>query len=111
MRPGSRESSVSPTRMSSPQRLSPQKLVRAKSSRPATRGPTRTLSCTSSPLTSRKPSLTRSETFTNALINRYDSDAEDEDEDKEMKIRNLEKNLKRQEKLVKELQRKLKGTM
>ena len=120
MRPASRESSVSPTRIPSPTRPTPQKAGRAKSCRPATRTVSRSLSCNTSPLPSRKPSLTsparkpsltRSETFTNALINRYDSDAEEEEEDKETKIRNLEKSLKRHEKLVKELQRKLKGTV
>ena len=106
LRPESRESSVSPTRITSPTRTPSLEIIRAKSCRTVSKS----LSFPTSPSTSRKQSFCRSETFTNALINRYDSDAEEE-EDKEAKIRNLKKSLKRQEKLVKELQRKLKQTI
>ena len=45
--------------------------------------------------------------MTQALINRYDSDMEEEDEDKSLRISSLEKELVRQEQLVLDLKRRM----
>ena len=45
--------------------------------------------------------------MTQALINRYDSDMEEEDEDKNLRISSLEKELVRQEQLVLDLKRRM----
>ena len=49
----------------------------------------------------------RSESLTQALINRYDSDMEEEDEDKNLRISSLEQELVRQEQLVLDLKRRM----
>ena len=49
----------------------------------------------------------RSESLTQALINRYDSDMEEDDEDKSMRISSLEMELVRQEQLVLDLKRRI----
>ena len=51
--------------------------------------------------------ICRSESLTQALINRYDSDMEDDDEDKSLRISSLEKELVRQEQLVLDLKRRM----
>ena len=51
--------------------------------------------------------LFRSESLTQALINRYDSDMEEEDEDKNLRISSLEQELVRQEQLVLDLKRRM----
>ena len=49
----------------------------------------------------------RSEDFTQALINRFDSEADDDDEDKDARISSLEKSLMKQEQLVMDLRRRI----
>ena len=52
----------------------------------------------------------RNETFTQALINRYDSDVDDDQDDgvKDSRISNLEKSLMKQEKIMLDLKRRMK---
>ena len=54
-----------------------------------------------------KSVIFRSESLTQALINRYDSDMEEEDEDKNLRISSLEQELVRQEQLVLDLKRRM----